>query len=58
MEEAASLYDIKNVKKLTGHTKYYRVKIGTFRLGFEKINKTTVRLILIVNRKDIYKRFP
>jgi mRNA interferase RelE/StbE len=57
-EEAVSVSDISQAKKLTGFKKYYRIKIGNYRLGFERINKSTIRLIIIANRKDIYQRFP
>ncbi|MBK9109784.1 MAG: type II toxin-antitoxin system RelE/ParE family toxin [Saprospiraceae bacterium] len=57
-ENARSLHALKNISKLTGFKAYFRVKIGDYRLGFEKINENTIRLIIIVHRKDIYKLFP
>ena len=57
-EAAGTINDLPNVKKLTGYTLYYRIKIGNYRLGFEKINTDTIRLITIAHRKDIYKKFP
>lgn len=58
LEKAKSLADIPNLKKLSGFKDYYRIRIGDYRLGFEKINNTTLRLLIIANRKDIYKLFP
>ncbi len=58
LEKAKSIADIPNLKKLSGFKDYYRIRIGDYRLGFEKINNTTLRLIIIANRKDIYKLFP
>ncbi len=57
-EEAKSIYDIPNTKKLTGHKNYYRIKIGDYRMGFERISKTTIRLIIVANRKEIYRSSP
>lgn len=57
-EKATLIENIPNSKKLTGYSKYYRIKIGDYRLGYEKINKETIRLIIIEHRKDIYKKFP
>lgn len=57
-EDAKSIAEIKNVRKLTGFKKYYRIKFGNYRLGFERINSTTIRFIIVANRKDIYLRFP
>ena len=57
-ENAKSLTDLPNVKKLTGYKFYYRLRIGEYRLGFEKISENTFRFIIVVHRKDIYKTFP
>ena len=58
IEKAEKVSEIKNVKKLTGFKNYYRIRIGDFRLGFEKINDITTRFITVVRRKDIYSIFP
>jgi len=57
-EKSKSLTDLPNIKKLTGFKNYYRLRIGEYRLGFEKIDENTLRFILIAHRKDIYKLFP
>ena len=57
-EGANKLHEIRNVKKLTGFTNYYRIKSGNYRIGFELINKETIRFIIFTHRKDIYKKFP
>jgi mRNA interferase RelE/StbE len=57
-ENAKSLTDIQNVIKLSGYKHYYRIRIGEYRLGFEKITEKTFRFIIVAHRKDIYKLFP
>ena len=57
-EKAKEIKSLKKVKKLTGFKNYYRIRIGDYRLGFEEINKNTIRLIILLNRKDFYRRFP
>ncbi len=57
-EKAKSLTDLPNVKKLTGYKYYYRIRIGEYRLGFEKISENTFRFIIVAHRNDIYKTFP
>jgi mRNA interferase RelE/StbE len=57
METATSITEITGVKKLSGHKTYYRIRIGDYRMGFEKIGER-IRLIVIANRKDIYSIFP
>jgi mRNA interferase RelE/StbE len=58
LEKSESLSNIPSVKKLIGFKKYYRIRIGEYRLGFEKINDNVIRFIIIAHRKDIYKLFP
>ena len=58
LENINALSELSNIKKLSGYKTYYRLRIGEDRLGFEKINENTVRLIIICRRKDIYKVFP
>lgn len=57
-ERARSLNDLPNIKKLTGFRSYYRIRIGEYRLGFEKRSENTLRFIIIAHRKDIYQSFP
>ncbi|CAD5293478.1 MULTISPECIES: type II toxin-antitoxin system RelE/ParE family toxin [unclassified Imperialibacter] len=58
LEKSDSVLDLPNIKKLTGFKNYYRARIGEYRIGFEKINETTFRFIIVAHRKDIYKLFP
>ena len=58
IEDSPSLLQLPNIIKLTGFSHYYRIRIGDYRVGFELINKTRVRFIIIAHRKDIYKIFP
>lgn len=58
IENTSSLSEIPNIKKLTGFPDYYRIRIGDYRAGFEIVNATTIRFILVAHRKEIYKLFP
>jgi mRNA interferase RelE/StbE len=57
-ESSGKVSEIQNLKKLSGFSNYFRIKLGNYRIGFEMINKSTIRFIIITHRKDIYKRFP
>lgn len=57
-ENSKSLFEIPNLKKLTGFKTYYRIRMGKYRIGFEKIDNQTIRFIIIAHRKDIYQSFP
>ena len=57
-ENADTIHDLSNVKKLHGFKNFYRIRIGDYRIGVELENDNTLRFILIMHRKDIYKEFP
>jgi mRNA interferase RelE/StbE len=48
---------INNIKKLKGYEKFYRIRIGDYRIGIE-ITEDYVILTRILHRKDIYRYFP
>lgn len=58
VDRAATLSDIPNLKKLTGYSSYYRIRLGDYRIGVELIATDTVRFITLAHRKDIYSIFP
>lgn len=52
LESAQSLDQVTKVKKLAGYKNYFRIQIGSHRLGFELVKKSTIRLIIVADRKD------
>ncbi|OOG75322.1 type II toxin-antitoxin system RelE/ParE family toxin [Algoriphagus sp. A40] len=58
LESAERIEDLSNIKKLQGHTAYYRIKVGDYRIGFEKTDANRLTLIIALHRKDIYNQFP
>ncbi len=57
VEEAKSPAEIQNLKKLSGFSTYYRIRIGEFRIGvFIKGNEVIFERCL--HRKDIYRYYP
>ena len=57
IEAAASIQDLKNLKKLSSESRHYRLRLGDYRLGLI-IEADTVTLVRILHRKDIYRYFP
>lgn len=58
VENAQTLADIPNLKKLKGYANAFRVRIGDYRLGLFLANDDTVEFVRFLHRKDIYKVFP
>jgi mRNA interferase RelE/StbE len=57
VEKASQISEIKNLKKLQGHSLAYRIRCGDYRIGVF-IENNTVEFFRVANRKDIYKIFP
>lgn len=57
VETARAFREIPNLKRLDATGKYYRIRVGDYRVGlvFEQGKVTFVRCL---NRKDIYRFFP
>lgn len=55
--KAASLHDLKNIKKLEGSDTYYRIRVGDYRIGV-KLQYKTLFFMRCLHRKDIYRYFP
>jgi mRNA-degrading endonuclease RelE of RelBE toxin-antitoxin system len=57
IEQARSIFEIANVKKISGYKNVYRIKAGDYRLGIY-YDGETVEFARALHRKDIYKAFP
>lgn len=57
VESASDFRAIPGLKKLRGESKYYRIKIGSYRLGLIVENKEVI-FIRVLHRKDVYRYFP
>jgi len=57
VRESDDIISIENIKKLKGSNKFYRIRIGDFRIGII-IENNIVEFIRCLHRKDIYKYFP
>ncbi len=56
-EQAQRLEEIANLKKLRGKGKYFRIRIGEYRIGIA-VENDTMTFVRCLNRKDIYRYFP
>ena len=59
LPKIANFNELKNifVKKITGFSGYYRIKIGDYRIGLKKENNKII-FMRVLHRKDIYRFFP
>jgi mRNA interferase RelE/StbE len=57
VEAAVKPSDVPGLKKLKGHSIYFKIKRGDYRFGME-IAGGTVTFVRFLHRKDIYRYFP
>ncbi len=57
IESAGTLREIAGVEKLDGYKDAYRIRIGSYRLGFP-LDGELIILGRFLHRKDIYNKFP
>jgi mRNA interferase RelE/StbE len=57
VERARSLSEVQGVRKLRGEERYYRLKIGDYRLGII-VEGEAVIFVRFLHRRDIYTYFP
>lgn len=57
IETSPSLQELPNFKKLKGHSNYYRIRIGQYRMGIALVDDAVV-LSRFLHRKEVYRFFP
>ena len=57
VEAAGSALDIRNLKKLRTEGRYYRIRLGNYRLGLT-IEDNTASFIRLLHRREVYRYFP
>ena len=57
VEQAQGLGEIRNLEQLKGWSKYYRVRVGEYRVGLA-VEGDVVTFVRFLHRKDIYRYFP
>lgn len=57
VEAAGSLQEISGVKKLSGTSNFYRIRIGSYRVGIA-VEGSEVEFVRCLNRREIYQHFP
>ena len=57
VEAAGNALEIRNLKKLRTGGRYYRIRLGNYRLGLT-IEDNTVSFIRLLHRREVYRYFP
>ena len=57
IEKTEDIQSISYLKKLRGVDRYYRIKVGEYRIGLSSAENTLI-FVRCLHRKDIYRYFP
>ena len=57
VEAAQTFQQIPNLKRLAAKGKYYRIRVGDYRLGFV-FEHGAVTFVRCLDRKEVYRYFP
>lgn len=57
VKAAIVLSEIKHLSKMRGHTSFYRIRLGDYRIGIEVVEDEII-FVRVLHRKDIYRHFP
>jgi len=56
-EKSQHISDIPNIKQIKGSRNYFRIRIGSYRIGLA-LDNGILYFVRCLPRKDIYKLFP
>jgi mRNA interferase RelE/StbE len=53
----STVKEIRNLKKLEGHSNFFRIRIGDYRIGLY-VKNNSIQILRVLDRKEIYRFFP
>jgi len=56
-KQADNLQDISHIRKLRGSERYYRIRLGNYRIGLA-VEGDEVTFVRFLHRGDVYRYFP
>lgn len=57
VEAAGNVQEISGLKKMSGTSSFYRIRIGSYRIGIA-VEGAEVEFVRCLNRREIYQHFP
>lgn len=58
VEEATTVQEIPGLTKLSGSQRFYRIRLGDYRIGLSLEDDETIEFVRCLHRRDIYRYFP
>jgi len=57
IESAPELSKVSSIKRLSGHSNYFRLRLGEWRIGI-KMHDGEIMFVRCLHRREIYRFFP
>jgi mRNA interferase RelE/StbE len=57
VEQAETLLNVNNTKKLKAEGNYYRIRVGNYRVGLTS-NADAIAFVRVLHRQEMYRYFP
>jgi mRNA interferase RelE/StbE len=57
VKQADNLQDIPHIRKLRGSERYYRIRLGNYRIGLA-VDGNEAAFVRFLHRRDVYRYFP
>ncbi len=57
LPSCSTIREIRNLKKIVGHSDFFRIRIGDYRVGIH-IAENSIQMLRVLHRKEIYRFFP
>ena len=58
VEEATTVQEIPGLTKLSGSQRFYRIRLGDYRIGLSLEEDETIEFVRCLHRRNIYRYFP
>ena len=58
ISELDNIFCVRDVKKMRGYEDYYRIRVGSYRIGCKVEAENRIVFYRVKSRDDIYKVFP
>ena len=58
VEAAEDLSRVRGARRLSGSGRFYRIRIGEYRMGMAVVEASEVEFVRVLHRRDIYRYFP
>ncbi len=57
LPQITTLAETGKIEKMTGYADYYKIRFNDYRVGL-KLENNTVKIEVVMHRREIYKYFP